>query len=151
MPRDITNLQLFDFKGFIQPPHITLRSVTICPNSTAKKRHFIQVCQYRSCQRFQSIDVLTALKHYASDTLMVSASSCLGQCGSGPTVRVSPDNVWYCRVRPQDVDTIMEQHIQNGKPVKQLLHPRFHPDYGHLLDRLKAAQSDSPPSESTSD
>ncbi|MGD1856749.1 MAG: ferredoxin [Leptolyngbyaceae cyanobacterium] len=111
----------------------------LIPDSAATpKRQFIQVCQYRSCRRFQSAAVLAAFKQYAGADLMVSASSCLGQCGSGPTVRVAPDNVWYCRVLPQDVATVIEQHIHQGKPVKRLLHPRFHPDYQRLLDRLQS-------------
>ncbi len=113
-----------------------------CGLSTPKRR-FIQVCQYRSCQRFQSAAVLAALKKHAGPDLMVSASSCLGQCGSGPTVRVVPDNVWYCRVQPQDVDEICEQHIHKGKPIKRLLHPRFHPDYNQLMASLQA-QSNAP-------
>ncbi|MEM8612643.1 MAG: (2Fe-2S) ferredoxin domain-containing protein [Cyanobacteria bacterium P01_H01_bin.105] len=104
------------------------------------QRRFIQVCQYRSCQRFQTAEVLAALKQYASPELMVAASSCLGQCGSGPTVRVVPDNVWYCRVRPNDAHEIFEQHIHQGKPVKRLLHPRFHPDYNRLLKRLETQE-----------
>ncbi len=108
------------------------------PSQSASKRQFIQVCQYRSCQRVNSAAVLAAFKQYASPELMVAASSCLGQCGSGPTVRVVPDNVWYCRVRPKDVDEIVNQHIGQGKPIKRLLHHRFHPDYNRLLARLKA-------------
>ena len=109
---------------------------------TSQRRRFIQVCQYRSCQRFGSAATLEAFKHHASPELMVAASSCLGQCGSGPTVRVAPDNVWYCRVRPQDADEILEQHIYQGKPVKRLLHPRFHPDYNRLLTRLADQSGD---------
>ncbi|ESA36086.1 2fe-2s ferredoxin [Leptolyngbya sp. Heron Island J] len=112
-------------------------------NQSIAKRRFIQVCQYRSCQRFNAAAVLAELKQHASAELMVAASSCLGQCGSGPTVRVVPDNVWYCRVSPKDVDAIIEQHIRQGSPVKRLLHPRFHPDYERLLERLKSQSTDS--------
>lgn len=108
------------------------------------RRCFIQVCQYRSCQRFQAAEVLSAFKQHTSPELMVTASSCLGQCGSGPTVRVAPDNVWYCRVCPDDVDDILEQHIHQGKPVKRLLHPRFHPDYSSLIAKLGTHDSASP-------
>ncbi|EKV02939.1 (2Fe-2S) ferredoxin domain-containing protein [Leptolyngbyaceae cyanobacterium CCMR0082] len=107
-------------------------------SKSSPQRRFIQVCQYRSCTRFNSAAVLKTLKQYAGPDLMVAASSCLGQCGSGPNVRVAPDNVWYCRVHPHDVNDILEQHIQQGKPVKRLLHPRFHPDYNHLLEKLKS-------------
>ena len=110
------------------------------PSASAPRRRFIQVCQYRSCQRFQAADVLAAFKQHTGPELMVAASSCLGQCGSGPMVRVVPDNVWYCRVRPHDAEEILEQHIHQGKPVKRLLHPRFHPDYNHLLERLNEQQ-----------
>ena len=115
-------------------------------NQAPPQRRFIQVCQYRSCQRFDASEVLAALKQHASPELMVAASSCLGQCGSGPTVRVVPDNVWYCRVRPDDIPDIIEQHIHQGKPVKRLLHPRFHPNYTRLMERLKAQQEESAPS-----
>ncbi|WP_326521081.1 (2Fe-2S) ferredoxin domain-containing protein [Leptothoe kymatousa] len=111
------------------------------PASSDPNRRFIQVCQYRSCQRFQSAEVLAALKQHATSDLMVSASSCLGQCGSGPMVRVAPDNIWYCRVRAQDVDEILEQHIQQDKPVKRLLHPRMHPNYSRLMERLQASDA----------
>lgn len=121
-------------------------SINPAASQPSPQRRFIQVCQYRSCLRFQSADVLAALKQHAHADLMVSASSCLGQCGSGPTVRVAPDNVWYCRVRPCDVDEIIEQHIHQGKPVKRLLHPRFHPDYSRLMARLSDQQDVSDPS-----
>lgn len=51
----------------------------------------------------------------------------MGQCGSGPTVRVMPDGTWYCQVKPDDVVAIVEQHLYAETPVENLLHPRFHP------------------------
>jgi (2Fe-2S) ferredoxin len=45
----------------------------------------------------------------------------------GATVRVLPDDTWYCRVKPDDVRAIVEQHLKQGRPVAALLHPRFHP------------------------
>ncbi len=44
----------------------------------------------------------------------------------GATVRMLPDEVWYCRVKPEQVATIVEQHLNQGEPVTALLHPRFH-------------------------
>jgi (2Fe-2S) ferredoxin len=41
-------------------------------------------------------------------------------------VRILPDDIWYCRLRPGDVATIVEQHFGQGKPVSVYLHPRFH-------------------------
>lgn len=91
------------------------------------RRRLITVCQYRSCQRSGSEAVLAAFQAQRMANVMVSACECQGQCSSGPTVRVLPDNTWYCQVRPEDVNTIMAEHIQGNQPVERLLHPRLHP------------------------
>ncbi|WP_242050742.1 (2Fe-2S) ferredoxin domain-containing protein [Oculatella sp. FACHB-28] len=91
------------------------------------KRRCVLVCQHRSCLRSGSADVLAAFQAAATPGVFVSASDCMGQCGSGPTVKVAPDNTWYCRVKPTDVPVIIEHHLQSDKPVEALLHPRFHP------------------------
>lgn len=59
----------------------------------------------------------------------ICASGCLGQCNMGPSVYVEPEGVWYCRVKPENVSAIVEQHLKQGKPVAELLHPRFHPNH----------------------
>ena len=92
-------------------------------------RHCILVCQHRSCLRMGSDQVLKTFQAYISPNLMVSASSCLGQCGCGPNVRVIPDDIWYCRVQPNDVPIIFEHHLQGGNPVRRLLHRRLHLQY----------------------
>ncbi|MGG6297412.1 (2Fe-2S) ferredoxin domain-containing protein [Leptolyngbya sp. AN02str] len=91
------------------------------------KRRCVSVCQNRSCLRSGSEDVLASLQQQAPDGVFVQASSCLGQCGSGPMVQVNPDNVWYCRVRVKDVPKLVEEHLIGDRPVRNLLHPRFHP------------------------
>lgn len=73
--------------------------------------------------------VLSALQTAAPDGVLISASACLGQCAAGPTVQVNPDNVWYCRVKPEDATDIAEQHLRGDRPVERLLHPRFHPRF----------------------
>jgi (2Fe-2S) ferredoxin len=86
------------------------------------------VCQHRSCERNYSPDVLTALQAIAPPGVLIASSGCLGQCGSGPTVQVMPDQTWYCRVKPEDASEIVESHLKGDRPVRRLLHPRFHPD-----------------------
>lgn len=50
-------------------------------------------------------------------------AGCLDQCEHGPNLVVYPEAVWYGRVRPEDVDEIIESHILGGKPVTRLLIP----------------------------
>ena len=42
-------------------------------------------------------------------------------------VVVLPDEIWYCNVQLEDVSRIIEQHLKDGKPVKEKLYPKFHP------------------------
>ncbi|MFQ5671777.1 MAG: ferredoxin [Nitrospinales bacterium] len=51
---------------------------------------------------------------------ILSSTSCLGPCSMGPVVIVYPDGVWYNKVKPEDVEEILEQHIVQGKKVERL-------------------------------
>jgi (2Fe-2S) ferredoxin len=89
----------------------------------------IAVCQYHSCVRNRSAQVLAAFQAAVPADVLVSSSECMGQCSSGPTVLVTHDKTWYCRVKPEDVTEIVAQHLQLNQPVDRLLHPRFHPRF----------------------
>ena len=89
----------------------------------------VLVCQYQSCLKNGSAAVLAAFEAQQVAGVKVEASSCLGQCNTGPTVRVTPDEIWYCRVKPSDVPLIVEQHLKDGKPVEALFNPRIHMRY----------------------
>lgn len=91
------------------------------------KRRCVLVCQYRSCSRNGSAEVLDAFQAAVPMGVFASGSDCLGQCASGPTVQIMPDKTWYCRIKSSDVPTIVEQHLAGDRPVEALLHPRFHP------------------------
>lgn len=87
----------------------------------------VRVCQNRTCRKQGSAKVLAAFQSRPVTGVTVEGSSCLGQCGNGPMVIVSPEQVWYCRVQSGEVPAIIERHLQNGCPVKAMLYPRFHP------------------------
>lgn len=50
-------------------------------------------------------------------------TSCLDNCGQGPILAIYPDDVWYRRLRAEDVPEIVEQHLKGGRPVARLLLP----------------------------
>lgn len=60
-----------------------------------------------------------------ADTKVVR-TGCLGGCGSGPMVRVLPDDIWYSHIQPTEVPLIIEQHLIGGKPIVAMLDRRFH-------------------------
>lgn len=91
------------------------------------KQRCVMVCQHTSCQKNGSADVLKTFQNYNIPGVSITASGCMGQCSSGPTVRVSPDEIWYYRVMLPDIPEIVQQHLIEGEPVQHKLHPRIHP------------------------
>jgi (2Fe-2S) ferredoxin len=53
--------------------------------------------------------------------VFLTNTGCFGICEQGPVVVVYPDNVWYGSVTPDDVQEILDSHIEGGKPVERLL------------------------------
>ena len=86
----------------------------------------VLICQHQSCKRHGAEAVLAAFEQHPIKTASVECTSCQGQCNIGPTVRILPDETWYYRVQPEDVPQIVEQHLQQGKPVTEKLNPRIH-------------------------
>ena len=96
-------------------------------NCLSKQQRCVIVCQHTSCLKNGSEKVLAAFEE--SDLpkdIIVEGSECQGQCSSGPTVRIVPEETWYCRIQPSDVPLIVEQHLKGGKRIEAKLHPRIH-------------------------
>jgi (2Fe-2S) ferredoxin len=87
----------------------------------------VQVCEHRTCRKQGAREVLAAIQSFSLPNVTVIPTGCLGQCGNGPMVLVLPEMVWYCRVLPQEVPQLVEQHLLGGKRVKKMLYYRFHP------------------------
>lgn len=95
-------------------------------NCSKPEARCVLVCQHTSCTAAGSAAVLAAFEAAEATGFTVTATGCQGQCSSGPTVRIVPEETWYCRVKPTDVSVIVEQHLKGGKPVEAKLHPRIH-------------------------
>ena len=55
--------------------------------------------------------------------VLITNASCMGPCSMGPVVVVYPEGVWYNKVKTDDVDEILDQHIGQGKKVERLEMP----------------------------
>ena len=45
---------------------------------------------------------------------------CFGACHDGPNVVIYPDKVWYGGVKPEDAESIVDQHLKHGEIVTPL-------------------------------
>jgi (2Fe-2S) ferredoxin len=51
----------------------------------------------------------------------INRAGCLDRCEVGPVMVVYPDAVWYTFIDNEDIDEIVESHLQHGKIVERLL------------------------------
>ena len=99
-----------------------------------KPEKFVFVCVNRrppghpksSCSARGGVEVINKFAEIFDRKMLfgkysVRQSGCLGPCGSGPVVTVMPDNTWYKNVTPEAAERIVEEHVENGNPVKELL------------------------------
>ena len=47
-------------------------------------------------------------------------TGCFGLCQKGPIVAIFPDKTYYCHVKPEDAERIVEEHIVNGRVIEDL-------------------------------
>jgi (2Fe-2S) ferredoxin len=50
----------------------------------------------------------------------INTAGCLDRCAKGPVMVIYPEEVWYTYVDREDIDEIIQQHLQNGQVVERL-------------------------------
>ena len=88
--------------------------------------HFL-VCGGTSCHSSESDAIVCNLRDELEakglmDSVQVIMTGCFGFCEKGPIVKVMPDNTFYVQVKPEDAQTIVEEHIIKGRKVTRLLY-----------------------------
>lgn len=87
----------------------------------------ILVCGGTGCVSLESDRLLDnfvkAVKDagYEKETQVVR-TGCFGFCGEGTIVKILPDNTVYVRVKPEDADEIVREHIVKGRKVERLFY-----------------------------
>lgn len=95
------------------------------PTSTSAQK--LLICLGRSCRKYNSEQVFTNFKQNLPPDIELIPVGCLGQCGNGPIVLVESEQIWYYEVHPDEVPTVIKQHLIDKSPVKAMLYPKFHP------------------------
>jgi len=81
-----------------------------------------QCCQDHGAQRVRNYakDKVKQLNVTGKGHIRVNNAGCLSRCSEGPVLVIYPEAVWYSYVDEEDIDEIIDEHLQNGRPVERL-------------------------------
>lgn len=92
-------------------------------------KKFVLVCSGDKCKTSGSSEIYDAfereiLSNNLQSEIQVIRTGCFGFCGSGPVVKILPDEILYVGVKPSDVVNIVRKHLIDGKVIKEILYDR---------------------------
>ena len=90
----------------------------------------VLVCNGTGCIANGSNDVIAKFKELGADVSILTQhdkvtivpTGCHGFCEQGVLVIIPDLNITYVKVKPEDVEEIVDSHIKQGKPVERLLY-----------------------------
>jgi len=90
-------------------------------------RLHVMVCTGTGCVSNGAFDVKEALnaeikKHKLEDEILVITTGCNGFCERGPIVVIHPDEIFYQKLKVEDIPHLVEEHFLKGRPVKELMY-----------------------------
>ena len=88
---------------------------------------YLMVCGGTGCHATGSLKVIEALKRelddrQLTDKIEIVETGCNGFCAMGPIMVVHPGNIFYQKIKLDDIPKIVEQHLINGKPFERNLY-----------------------------
>ena len=88
---------------------------------------YLMLCGGTGCHATGSIRVKEALQQELDakglqDKVEIVETGCNGFCAMGPIMVVHPGNIFYQKIKLDDIAEIVESHLINGKPVEKNLY-----------------------------
>jgi (2Fe-2S) ferredoxin len=93
------------------------KHIFICTNQKAEGK----AC----CGEKRGMELVNKFKEVLRDKglqgkVRAQRSGCLDACGNGPALVIYPEGTYYGQVTINDVERIVEQHIQNNQKIADL-------------------------------
>jgi len=85
------------------------------------------LCSGTGCHASGSQDIRDALKaelarHKLDNEIRIIETGCNGFCAQGPLMIVQPEDIFYQKLKPEDIPHLVEEHFLKGRPVKKLFY-----------------------------
>ena len=102
-----------------------LRALLSAARAAAGKT--ITICGGTGCEASRSRSVIEALQKElrargVDDGVQVRVTGCHGFCEQGPIMVIEPGNVFYCRLKPEDMEEVVASVISEDGLVERLLY-----------------------------
>jgi len=105
-------------------------SITIekcCSISNGTSHMQILICGGTGCKASESGKIYNNFNSYINKYKLkgkvdILLTGCFGFCEKGPIVKIIPDNTFYIKVKPEDVEDIIITHILGGHKLERLLY-----------------------------
>ena len=90
-------------------------------------RSHVLVCGGTGCTSSQSPEIIRIFEEKIAENglaeeVKVVRTGCFGLCERGPVVIVYPEGAFYSRIKPEDVERIVSEHLVKGRIVKDLIY-----------------------------
>jgi (2Fe-2S) ferredoxin len=95
--------------------------VFFCTNLRDGERQSCQQCDAQAARDYVKQRCKTLGLSQGAGSVRINTAGCLDRCEAGPVMVVYPEGVWYTYVDREDLDEIIEQHLQGGQVVERLL------------------------------
>lgn len=90
------------------------------------ERIHVLVCAGTGCTSSNSAKIFTRFNECIKTAglegeVKLIKTGCFGLCQKGPIVAIHPDKIFYCHVKVEDVEEIVNEHLLKGRVVERLV------------------------------
>jgi NADH:ubiquinone oxidoreductase subunit F (NADH-binding)/(2Fe-2S) ferredoxin/Pyruvate/2-oxoacid:ferredoxin oxidoreductase delta subunit len=90
-------------------------------------RSHVLICAGTGCVSSSSLQLFERFEKLIEDNglsreIKLVKTGCFGLCEAGPVIIVYPEGAFYSRIKLEDVDEIVSEHLIKGRVVTRLLH-----------------------------
>ena len=79
-------------------------------------------CVSSGCREIRDALVIKIREHGLQDEVKVIETGCVGSCDLGPLALIYPEGVFYQKLKPEDAEDIVSEHLLKGRLVERLLY-----------------------------